>query len=84
MKLKKKHAKTHELENKSNVRMTPDFIPMIKIIFWNSMGFFFFSFLIPYVTIQLLGVSKTELGVAFSIQTVGGLLSAPIVGFLIR
>lgn len=62
--------------------MTPDFIPMIRIIFWNSMGFFFFSFLIPYVTIQLLGVSKTELGVAFSIQTIGGLLSAPIVGFL--
>lgn len=62
--------------------MTPDFIPMIRIIFWNSVGFFFFSFLIPYVTVQLLGVSKTELGVAFSIQTIGGLLSAPIVGFL--
>jgi MFS family permease len=62
--------------------MTPDFIPMIRIIFWNSMGFFFFSFLIPFVTIQLLGVSKTELGLAFSIQTGGGLLSAPIVGYL--
>ncbi|MFX0074982.1 MAG: MFS transporter [Candidatus Hermodarchaeota archaeon] len=55
---------------------------MIRIIFWNSMGFFFFSFLIPYVTIQLLGVSKTELGVAFSIQMIGGLLSAPIIGYL--
>ena len=64
------------------VKMTPDFIPMIRIIFWNSMGFFFFSFLIPYVTIQLLSVSKTELGVAFSIQMIGGLLSAPIVGYL--
>ena len=64
------------------MKMTPDFVPMIMIIFWNSMGFFFFSFLIPYVTVQLLGVSKTELGIAFSIQTVGGLLSAPLVGFL--
>jgi len=61
---------------------TPDFIAMIRIIFWNSMGFFFFSFLIPYVTIKLLGVSRTELGLAFSIQTVGGLLSSPIVGYL--
>ncbi|MBY9016133.1 MAG: MFS transporter [Candidatus Lokiarchaeota archaeon] len=69
-------------EEENNVKMTPDFIPMIRIIFWNSMGFFFFSFLIPYVTIQLLGVSKTELGIAFSIQTIGGLLSAPIVGYL--
>lgn len=62
--------------------MTPDFVSMIRIIFWNSIGFFFFSFLIPYVTVQLLGVSKTELGVAFSIQTIGGLLSAPLVGYL--
>ncbi|MHA2287945.1 MAG: MFS transporter [Promethearchaeota archaeon] len=62
--------------------MTPDFMSMIRIIFWNSIGFFFFSFLIPYVTVQLLGASKTELGVAFSIQTIGGLLSSPLVGFL--
>ncbi|MFX1281496.1 MAG: MFS transporter [Promethearchaeota archaeon] len=61
---------------------TPDFVPMIRIIFWNSMGFFFFSFLIPYVTINLLEVSRTELGLAFSIQTVGGLLSSPMVGYL--
>jgi MFS family permease len=64
------------------MKMTPDFIPMIRIIFWNCVGFFFFSFLIPYVTVQLLGASKTELGIIFSIQTVGGLLSAPIVGYL--
>ena len=66
----------------SDVITTPDFVPMIRIIFWNSMGFFFFSFLIPYVTIKLLGVSRTELGLAFSIQTVGGLFSSPIVGYL--
>ena len=69
-------------KRKSDVITTPDFVPMIRIIFWNSMGFFFFSFLIPYVTIKLLGVSRTELGLAFSIQTVGGLFSSPIVGYL--
>ena len=62
--------------------MTPDFNPMIRIIFWNSMGFFFFSFLIPFVTIQLLGASPTDLGISYSIQTIGSLLSAPIVGYL--
>jgi len=60
--------------------MTPDFIPMIRIIFWNSMGFFFFSFLIPHVINQL--ASPTILGLAFSIQMIGGLLSAPLVGYL--
>ncbi len=77
--LKSKKANNNQI---MNTITTPDFIPMIKIIFWNSMGFFFFSFLIPYVTIKLLGVSRTELGLAFSIQTVGGLLSSPIVGYL--
>ncbi|NHJ25550.1 MAG: MFS transporter [Candidatus Lokiarchaeota archaeon] len=77
--LKSKKVNNNQIMN--NIT-TPDFIAMIRIIFWNSMGFFFFSFLIPYVTIKLLGVSRTELGLAFSIQTVGGLLSSPIVGYL--
>ena len=74
--------KANRQEGENDVKMTPDFIPMIRIIFWNSMGFFFFSFLIPHVINQLLEASPTELGVAFSIQMIGGLLSAPLVGYL--
>jgi len=74
--------KVNGQEGENDVKMTPDFIPMIRIIFWNSMGFFFFSFLIPHVINQLLEASPTELGFAFSIQMIGGLLSAPLVGFL--
>jgi MFS family permease len=55
---------------------------MIRIVFWNSMGFFFFWFLIPYATTQLLGATGTELGFSFAGQTFGGLISAPIVGYL--
>ncbi|MBA7530356.1 hypothetical protein ES705_22559 [subsurface metagenome] len=69
-------------EEANAMKITPDFVPMIRIIFWNSMGFFFFSFLIPYVTIQLLGGTGTVLGLTFSIQTMGGLISAPFVGYL--
>ncbi len=69
-----------EVEN--DVKLTPDFVPMIRIIFWNSIGFFFFSFLVPFVTVQLLGATGIELGLAFSIQMIGGLISAPIVGYL--
>jgi DHA1 family multidrug resistance protein-like MFS transporter len=67
---------------KINDKITPDFVPMIRIVFWNSMGFFFFWFLIPYATTQLLEATGTELGLSFAGQTFGGLISAPIVGYL--
>ncbi|MHA1256191.1 MAG: MFS transporter [Promethearchaeota archaeon] len=69
-------------KDENNIKLTPDFVPMIRIIFWNSIGFFFFSFLIPFVTVQLLGATGIELGMTFAIQTIGGLISAPIVGYL--
>ncbi len=69
-------------DGENNIKMTPDFVPMIRIIFWNSIGFFFFSFLIPFVTVQLLGATGVELGITFAIQTTGGLISAPLVGYL--
>jgi MFS family permease len=55
---------------------------MNRIVFWNSMGFFFFWFLIPYATTRLLEATGTELGFSFAGQTFGGLISAPIVGYL--
>lgn len=66
----------------SEERVTPDFNPMIQIIFWNSLGFFFFSFLIPLFTTQLLEASGTELGFSYASQLFGALLSTPIVGYL--
>lgn len=65
-----------------DLKITPDFKPMIRIIFWNSLGFFFFQFLIPYVTAQLLKATGVEMGLTFSFQILGGLISAPLVGYL--
>ncbi len=62
--------------------ITPDFMPMIRIVFWNSLGFFFFWFLIPHVILTLIGGTATELGFSVAGQTFGGLISAPIVGYL--
>ncbi|MFX1307106.1 MAG: MFS transporter [Promethearchaeota archaeon] len=73
-----KSSKSKEIDSK----ITPDFVPMIRIVFWNSLGFFFFTFLIPYVTAQLLEASGTEMGLTFASQTLGGLISTPIVGYL--
>ena len=69
-------------KEKKNDKITPDFVPMIRIVFWNSLGFFFFWYLIPHVIWVLLEGSGTELGFSFAGQTLGGLISAPIVGYL--
>ncbi|MBY9004357.1 MAG: MFS transporter [Candidatus Lokiarchaeota archaeon] len=63
-------------------KITPDFMPMIRIVFWNSLGFFFFWYLIPHVIWVLMEGTGADLGFAFAGQTVGGLISAPIVGYL--
>jgi MFS family permease len=69
-------------KDKHNDKITPDFVPMIRIVFWNSMWFFFFWFLIPQVIWVVFKASGTELGFSFAGQTFGGLISAPIVGWL--
>ncbi len=55
--------------------LTPDFNSMIKIVFWNSMGFFFFNFLIPYFTGTVMETTMLDLGVTFSMLIIGGLFS---------
>jgi MFS family permease len=62
--------------------LTPDFNSMIKIVFWNSMGFFFFNFLIPFFIGIVMETSMLELGVTFSMLIIGGLFSSPLVGYL--
>jgi MFS family permease len=61
---------------------TPDFQAMISIVFWNSLGFFFYIYMLSYVSAQLMNATGTQLGLVFSSQTVGGLISAPFVGYL--
>ena len=76
----KKKAKDDKKDKEELV--TPDFNPMLQIIFWNSLGFFFFGFLIPYATLEIMGGSGVELGFTVAGQTFGGLITAPIAGYL--
>ena len=68
--------------NNEAEKITPDFMPMIRIVFWNSLGFFFFWFLISHVVLTRMEGTGTVLGFSFAGQTFGGLISAPIVGYL--
>ncbi|MBN2156089.1 MAG: MFS transporter [Candidatus Lokiarchaeota archaeon] len=61
---------------------TPDFDKMLRIVFWNSLGFFFFGFIIPQVADTILQVGGRELGFIWSAQIFGALLSSPLSGWL--
>jgi MFS family permease len=61
---------------------TPDFRAMIKILFWNSQGFFFFSFITPIVAAFFLDATGTDIGIILSVRVFGGLISLPIAGYL--
>ncbi|MHA1675139.1 MAG: MFS transporter [Promethearchaeota archaeon] len=61
---------------------TPDFDQMNNIVFWNSLGFFLYTFLLRFAANQLLDASGPVTGLIFSAQTFGGLLMSPLVGYL--
>ena len=63
-------------------KFTPDFNRMIRIALLNTMGFFFLDYLIPVVASQFLGASGLQIGIIFSVQTLGHTISSFFVGFL--
>ncbi len=66
----------------TEVPYTKDFNSMINIIIWNCLGFFFLDFSIPFIAKNELNASGLEMGLLFSIITIGGLVAAPIAGWL--
>jgi len=68
--------------NNDRGRVTDDFNSMIKITIFNSLGFFFLDFLIPYVASQELRAAGIDMGVIFSVIVVGYMISSPFVGVL--
>lgn len=66
---------------KEEERFTPDFKAMIRIVIWNSLGFIFVEFIMVYVANQILGASGTQVGLVFSLLTMGSLTSSFIVGY---
>ncbi len=61
---------------------TSDFAVMLRILLLNSMGFFFYGFIIPQVTETVLGAGSREIGWVWSAQIFGALVSSPLAGWL--
>ncbi|MFX1364939.1 MAG: MFS transporter [Promethearchaeota archaeon] len=62
--------------------VTPDFNYMIRITFWNGLGFIFFMFIKSYVVIYFFGGSGITLGIIMALQPFARLISMPLIGYL--
>ncbi len=78
--IKPKNRRKSDLLKDSDL-FTEDFQPMVRSIFWSTTGFFFLAFLIPQFA-ELIGVQDIQLGLIYSVLTIGNIISAPIVGFI--
>jgi MFS family permease len=63
-------------------KFTSDFNSMLNIVIFNSMGFFFLDFLIPFIASQILNATGIEIGLIFSVQLFGFLISSSFTGFI--
>ncbi|MFW9828182.1 MAG: MFS transporter [Candidatus Thorarchaeota archaeon] len=63
-------------------KFTPDFNAMINIVMFNSIGFFFLEYLIPVVASIIIGASGLQIGLLFSVQVIGYIISSFFTGFI--
>ncbi len=61
---------------------TEDFNSMMKIIRWNSVGFFFLDFLIPIIARQNMIATGLQVGILVSITVIGLMISSFFVGII--
>lgn len=55
---------------------------MIRITFWNGLGFIFFMFIKSYVVIYFFGGSGVDLGIIMALQPLARLFSMPLIAYL--
>ena len=59
---------------------TVDFDKMINVIFFNSLGFFYYLFLLSNIPTQYFNATGPQIGLVFSCNTIGILISSIIIG----
>jgi MFS family permease len=61
---------------------TPDFNSMIRITFWNGLGFIFFMFIKSYVVLFYFGGTGVVFGIIMALQPFARLISMPFIAYL--
>ena len=65
-----------------NSRFTPDLRSMINILILNSLGFFFLDFLTYYYTSQEISATGLQVGLIFTLNIFGNILSSTFTGIV--
>ena len=76
------NRKDHDKKSLKSIVTTPDFNSMIRITFWNGLGFIFFTFIKSYAVIYIFGGSGVDLGIIMALQPLARLFSMPIIAYL--
>ena len=74
--------KSKDKKSSERIKTTPDFNAMIRITFWNGLGFIFFMFIKSYVVIYYFGGSGVDMGIIMSLQPLARLFSMPLIAYL--
>jgi MFS family permease len=71
------------MENETKTEyFTSDFRPMVKTLLFIGLAFFYLDFMIPVLSNIVFHIEGSELGLIFSIQTIGFMLSSPLAGYI--
>ncbi|MHA2049439.1 MAG: MFS transporter [Promethearchaeota archaeon] len=78
------HSNSKSIDQKTTKlpSTTPDFNAMIRITFWNGLGFIFFTFIKSYVVIYYFGGTGIDLGIIMALQPLARLFSMPVIAYL--
>lgn len=75
-------SKSTDKKSSEPIKTTPDFNAMIRITFWNGLGFIFFMFIKSYVVIYFFGGTGVDVGIIMSLQPLARLFSMPLIAYL--
>jgi len=73
----------NSMEHGSNKdAFTSDFPAMVRSLLWIGLAFFYLEFMIPVLSRIVFKIEGLDLGVIFSMQTIGFMVSSPLAGYI--
>lgn len=76
------NSESNNQKSSESITTTPDFNSMIRITFWNGLGFIFFMFIKSYVVLFYFGGTGVVFGIVMALQPFARLISMPFIAYL--
>jgi MFS family permease len=63
-------------------KFTSDFRSMVRTLLFIGLAFFYLQFMVPIIADSVFIITPSELGIIFSVHTIGYMISSPLAGIL--